>query len=90
MEKAPIKFDLTLKTKKLTKEVLNQVANNPTARILNIDELSLDVVKKYLESKHVTLWADWYLTSSSSMEKASTWLKDEIDQIYSFIRDLNS
>lgn len=66
----------------LNRAIMNELEVNPRARLLNLDELSDDVIKEYLRSLHTILWRDWNIISDDGMEKAVQFIKTLFDQIY--------
>ena len=72
-------------TIELNKAILKTLSTNPTARILNLDELRIDELKKFLQEKHSILWANWSVISEDSLEQAAEWFKVQIDNLYSYI-----
>lgn len=51
--------------------------------------ITQDVIKKWLRSKHCTLWQQWDIVSESGLNDASKWMLYEIESIAQFAQLLN-
>ena len=72
-------------TIELNKAILKAISSNPTTRTLNIDELSIDDLKRFLQATHSILWANWSVISEDSLEQAAQWFKAQINNLHSYI-----
>lgn len=68
----------------LNRAIVTQLEMKPTTRLLNLDELDLDAIKKYLQETHVILWQNYMLTSTDSLEVAARFIKDLFNKFYEF------
>ena len=54
-------------------------------RIIDIDKVSIDEIKKYIKSKQCILWQNWYVTDPKGLEDAANWIKSLLNELYSGI-----
>lgn len=46
---------------------------------------AVEVAKRWLRSKHTTLWLDWDLTSDNEVHEAATWMIDNMNSLLDFV-----
>lgn len=69
----------------LNRAIMDQLEMKPTTRLLNLDELSVDEIKKYLQTTHTILFLDWIITDKKGLEAAAQWIKEFFDRVYIFV-----
>lgn len=74
----------------LNKAIVNQIKVNPSTRVINLDELSIDDYKGYLARTNVILWANWIISSEDGVDNASKWFKNALDELYVFVSNRQS
>ena len=71
----------------INKQVLLDIAEKPTSKLINVDKVSLDEIKDWLRDKHVATWSIYSIHSEDSMEKAAKWFKEQLDSFVSHLYD---
>lgn len=69
----------------LNNAIIKQIKTNPSARVLNIDEVSIEDLEKYLSTTNVILWANWIISDSDGANKAAQWIKNVLDELYVYL-----
>jgi hypothetical protein len=46
---------------------------------------AVELAKRWLRSKHTTLWMDWDLTSDTDLHEAGTWFIDNMNSLLDFV-----
>jgi hypothetical protein len=73
------------------KAIMSLLASNPTRRLLDLDSITEEEIKGYLQSKHATLWGGSFTVSSTdSLNKAINFFSKELDGLYEFVTRVRS
>lgn len=72
-------------TKEINRAILGRIAEKPTVPIINLEDVPVEVIKVYLQSKRSSTWSTYSIGSEDSLEKAAVWFKRELDSIYAFV-----
>lgn len=73
--------------KEITNAVIRRLAITPTGRVINLDKVSLEDFKNYLNTTHAILFADWIVSSSDGHQKAAQWLAHTLDEFYIYLNN---
>lgn len=71
-------------TTQINKAILHQVAVQPMTPLMNLEDITGEVIKDFLRSKHTATWSIFSIGSEDSLEKATEWFKRELNMLYAF------
>jgi hypothetical protein len=71
-------------TRAINLSLVNKVAEKPNIPLLNLEDVSIEVISKFLTSRHSSTWSIYSISSSDSLEAAAKWFKRELDLLYAF------
>ena len=70
----------------VNKTIMGRLAEKPTLRLIDLDSLTEDELKGFLQSKHCTAWGTTFtVTSADSLKKATDWFARELEGLHAFI-----
>lgn len=69
----------------INKAILSRVAEKPNTMLLNLEDVNLEVIKAFLQSKRSSTWSIWSIGSDDTLEKAASWFQREINLLYTFL-----
>ena len=59
-------------------------------RIIFIDKVSLDDIKRYIKSKQCILWQNWYVTDPKGLEDAAKWIQSLLIELHTGLSGVKS
>jgi len=68
----------------LNKKIIREVRDNPTARLINLDGITIESVKEYLHSLGSVTWSIYSIDSDPGDELAAKWFIRQLGAFYSF------
>lgn len=71
-------------TTQINKAILHRVAVKPMSPLINLEDVTSEVIKDFLKSKHSSTWSIFSIGSQDSLEKAADWFKRELSLLYAF------
>lgn len=69
----------------VNKQILLDITEQPTTRLINVDKVTSDEIKDWLRNKHSTTWSVWSIHSEDTLEKAAGWFKEQLDSFAAHI-----
>lgn len=75
----------SIMTIQINSAILSAIEKKPNSKILNLESLSLDVIKAYIRAKGSSEWARRSVANDKSLEETANWFKAEIDKLYAFM-----
>jgi len=59
-------------------------------RVLYLDEVSIDDIKRFITTKHAILWQSWFVTDPKGLEDAARWVQNLLNELYAGISGIES
>ncbi len=69
----------------LNKQILTEIQDDPTSRILNLENLTVEQITEFFASLHSVTFGQFTITSKDTGEVAAKWLLHQIDKLYEFV-----
>jgi len=79
----------------LNDAIVKQIKLNPSTRVLNIDQVSINDIQNYLARTNAILWGNWIIkgeitddddeSTGDKTRKAALWLRNVLDELYVYI-----
>lgn len=68
----------------LNKQVLRDIAEEPTSRILNLDRLSVEQLMVFMTSQHSQSWGRFDVGRMDTCQMAAEWFMKQLNALYEF------